>query len=310
MTYEFRPPVRQAAPLLIGISGPSGGGKTYSALRVARGLANNQPFAILDTENGRALHYAEAFPEMRHAHLHEPFSPDRYTEAIAEADEQGFPVIVIDSASHIWEGTGGVLEMQAAEFERMGGREGARMASWIAPKQAHKAFVRRLLQLRAHVVLCTRAEDKVELVKVDGKTEVRAKETLTSILGWIPICERRLPFELTASVLVTPDAPGVPKPIKLQQQHKPFVPLDRPLDESVGSALREWAAGAAVGAHSPSSEPGLTAEQLKKLLDETPTASEHLKEVANRLFPDATGTKSLTDQQRGLLWKELTVVAV
>ena len=37
-----------------------------------------------------------------------------------------------------------------------------------------------------------RAEDKVEMVKVNGKTEVRAKETLTSILGWIPWVLRRL----------------------------------------------------------------------------------------------------------------------
>jgi hypothetical protein len=243
VSFEFREPVRQSAPLLLGIAGPSGGGKTYSALRVARGLADNKPFAIIDTENGRALHYTDFFPEMRHAHLRAPFSPAAYADAIQAADEQGFPVIVVDSASHEWEGDGGVLKMQEAEFERMGGKESARMASWIAPKSAHKDLVRKLLQVKAHVILCIRAEDKVEMVKVNGKTEVRAKESLTSILGWIPICERRLPFELTISLLVTPDAPGVPKPVKLQEQHKPFVPLDKPLSEETGKALAAWAAG-------------------------------------------------------------------
>lgn len=245
MSIEFRPAVREAAPLLIGIAGPSGGGKTYSALRLARGLANGEPFALVDTENGRALHYADDFPEMRHAHLRAPFSPAAYAEAIEAADNQEFPVIVVDSASHEWEGDGGVLKMQEAEFERMGSKETARMASWIAPKSAHKELVRKLLQTKAHVILCMRAEDKVEMVKVNGRTEVRAKETLTSILGWIPICERRLPFELTISVLVTPDAPGVPKPVKLMEQHRPLVPLDRPLTEQVGRDLAVWASGSA-----------------------------------------------------------------
>jgi hypothetical protein len=238
MTVEYRPPKRGASPLLIGLAGPSGGGKTYSALRVARGLADDKPFAVLDTENGRALHYADAFPDMRHGRLDAPFSPAAYTEAIRDADAAGFPVIVVDSSSHEWEGEGGVLEMQELEFARMGSKEGARMASWIAPKKEHKKMVRALLQVKAHVILCMRAEDKV-----NGKTEVRAKETLTSILGWIPICERRLPFELTMSLLVTPDAPGVPKPIKLQEQHKPFVPLDQPLSENTGRQLAAWAAG-------------------------------------------------------------------
>ena len=258
MTFEFRDAHREASPVLIGISGPSGGGKTFSALRLARGLATGEPFAMVDTENGRALHYADYFPEMRHAHLRAPFSPQRYAEAIVSADEQGFPVIVVDSASHEWEGDGGVLKMQEAEFARMGSNEGARMASWIAPKSAHKDLVRALLQVKAHVILNLRAEDKVEMVKVNGKTEVRAKESLTSILGWIPICERRLPFELTASFLVTPDAPGVPKVIKLQEQHRPFFPLDQPISEEGGKGLGEWAAGGRasggvpVAAHSPS----------------------------------------------------------
>jgi len=278
VSIEFRPAKREAAPVLVGIAGPSGGGKTYSALRVARGLANGEPFAMIDTENGRALHYADYFPEMQHAHLRAPFSPAAYTEALLAADAAGYPVIVIDSVSHEWEGDGGVLKMQEAEFERMGKREGARMASWIAPKSAHKDFVRALLQVKAHVLLLMRAEDKVEMVKVGDKTEVRAKQSLTSIDGWIPICERRLPFELTISFLVLPGAPGVPRPVKLQEQHRAFVPLDSPLSEDTGKALAAWAAGGAatsvpVGAaplvpDSPpveSGEPPVTSAQAKKL---------------------------------------------
>lgn len=293
MSIEFRPAKREAAPLLIGISGPSGGGKTYSALRLARGLANGEPFAMIDTENGRALHYADFFTEMRHAHLRAPFTPAAYTEAIKSADEQGFPVIVVDSMSHEWEGTGGVLKMQEAEFERLGNREAARMVSWIAPKTAHKGMVRELLQVKAHVILAMRAEDKIEMV--DGKP--RAKETLTSILGWIPICERRLPFELTLSFLVTPDAPGVPKPIKLQEQHKPFVPTDAPLTEDVGRALAEWAGGGAAA-----DAGGLSMRELRTKITAAGIAAETVADVGRRLFPDRGNASELTDVERAAVW--------
>lgn len=246
MTFEFREPRREDAPLLIGISGGSGSGKTYSACLVARGLAGGDPFALIDTENGRALHYSDAFPDMRHTHLREPYSPARYAEAIQAADAAGFPVIVVDSGSHEYDGEGGVLRMQEAEFKRLGERDAVKMLSWVKPKTAHKAFVRQLLQTKAHVILCMRAEDKIEVVDDPanpGKKKVIAKPSLIGADGWIPIMEKRLPFEMTLHLLLTPGAPGVPRPIKLQEQHKPFVPLDTPLSEQVGKALAQWAAG-------------------------------------------------------------------
>jgi hypothetical protein len=242
---EFREPKRENAPLLIGLAGGTGSGKTYSALRLARGLANGQPFAVIDTENGRALHYTDFFPDMRHGHLKAPFSPAAYTEAVKAADAQGFPVIVVDSGSHIWEGVGGVLEMQTAAHARLGNRESTKMLSWVEPKQAHRKFVNHLLQVKAHVILCLRAEDKIEMVKVDGETVVRPKQTLkgAGLNGWVPICEKRLPFELTLSFLLTSERPGFPQPIKLEEQHKPFFPLDQQVGEETGRALAAWAAG-------------------------------------------------------------------
>ena len=117
------------------------------------------------------------------------------------------------------------------------------MASWIKPKMSHKAMVQKLLQLKAHVILCFRAESKIEMVKEGGKMVVRPKESLTGLDGWIPICEKNLPYELTASFLLTADKPGVPKPIKLQVQHKEFFPLDKPVTEDAGRLIGEWAKG-------------------------------------------------------------------
>jgi len=249
-SFEFRPPVRSGAPLLIGLAGGSGSGKTFGSLRLARGLAGGEPFAFIDTENGRALHYADYFPDMRHALLGAPFTPGRYMQAILDADKAGFPVIVVDSASHEWEGEGGILDMQTAEFQRLGGRDSVKMLSWAAPKQEHKRFVRALLQTKAHVILCFRAEDKIEMVKnAAGRTEVVAKQSLTGHDGWIPICEKRLPFEMTLSLLFTADKKGVPQVIKLEGHHEPFVPLDQQLGEETGKALATWAAGAGTPAN-------------------------------------------------------------
>lgn len=242
MSLEFKDAKRENVPLLILIAGGTGAGKTESALRIATGLAAGKPFAVIDTERGRALHKADDYT-FQHAEIEEPFSPERYAEAIKDADGAGYPVIVVDSGSHEYEGIGGVLDLQRQEYERMGSRESARMASWIAPKTRHKAFVQQLLRTRAHVILCLRAEDKIEIVKEGDRTVVRPKASLIGAQGWIPICEKRLPFEATISLLVTADAPGVPKPIKLERRHADLIPLDRPLDENVGTALAEWARG-------------------------------------------------------------------
>jgi hypothetical protein len=242
MSFTFRPAARENVSLLVGVAGASGSGKTYSAMLLARGMSGGKPFAVIDTEAGRAKHYADQF-KFDHGDLKSPFAPARYAEAIAAADAAGYPVIVVDSASHEHAGEGGLLDMQEAELARMGGGDNAKMASWIKPKGEHKRMVQKLLQVRAHIVLCFRAESKIEIVKEGGRTVVRPKQTLVSLDGWIPICEKSLPFELMASFLLTPDRPGIPKPIKLQEQHRAFFPLDKPITEESGARLAEWARG-------------------------------------------------------------------
>jgi hypothetical protein len=242
VSFTFKPAKREDVGLLIGLNGGTGSGKTYTGMRLASGIAAGRPFAVIDTEAGRAKHYADAF-RFDHGDLKPPFRPDAYAEAIAAADAAGYPVIVVDSASHEWAGDGGILDWQEEEFQRMGARDAVKIASWIAPKIAHKKFVQRLLQVRAHLILCFRAEPKIEVAKENGKTVIREKETLTGYRGWVPISEKNLPFELTASFMFLADKPGVPLPIKLPEQLKPFIPLDKPITEESGAALAEWARG-------------------------------------------------------------------
>lgn len=243
MTVKFTPAVRENVGLWVNMVGGTGSGKTFSALRLASGIAKGEPFAFIDTENRRGLHYADQF-NFHHAELTAPFRPESFAEAVEAADKAGYPVIVIDSASLVWSGDGGVLDWQEDELQRLGGGNNVKMLSWAKPKRAHKKFVQKLLQVKAHVILCLRAEEKIEMVKgANGQMQIVPKVSLTGLDGWVPISEKNLPFEATCSFLLVADKPGVPHPIKLQEQHKALFPLDKPITEESGKALAKWAAG-------------------------------------------------------------------
>lgn len=277
----FARAVRENVPLIIGLAGPSGSGKTYSAMRLAAGIAQGKPFAVIDTEAGRAKHYAEKFV-FDHADLRPPFRPMAYAEAIHAAQQAGYPVIVVDSFSHEHAGEGGLLDWHEEELDRMtrgnaDKRDNCNMAAWIKPKMEHKAMVTRLLQLRAHVILCFRAEQKIEMKRVDGRMQIVPKEIASGFSDWIPICEKNLLYELTASFLLTPDKPGFPKPIKLQEQMRAFVNLSAPLDEQAGQKMAAWALGGAPVKRQEIQEPARQ-QAYKSDSEQSATGTDHTSE--------------------------------
>lgn len=257
MSFTFRPAKRELIRLLIGISGGTGSGKSWSGMELATGLSGGKRFAVLDTENGRARLYADHF-DFDVADLEGPFTPGRYLEGIRDAVKAGYSTVVIDQFSHEWEGDGGILDAHEAILDDMAGndwkkREGCNMVAWARAKAPHKAMMQELIQMKAHIVICLRADDKIEMAKEDGKTVIRPKQTLIGKDGWVPICEKRFPFELTLSFLMKADNPGVPKPIKnLAPEFKSFFPLDKPLTRQSGILLAEWASGMVAADAAPS----------------------------------------------------------
>lgn len=240
MSFKFTPATRENVGAIIGLAGPSGSGKTYSALELATGIAGDRPFAFIDTEARRALHYADRF-KFDHGDLRPPFRPESYWEAIKAADDAGYPVIVVDSMSHEHAGEGGLLDWHEELLEKMAGddwkrREACNIRAWVKPKMEHKRMVQRLLQVRSHLILCFRAEEKVKMVKEKGKTKIVDA-------GWQPICEKNLPYELTLSLLFDPERPGRPIPLKLQEQHRSLFPLDKCVGREAGQRIAEWAKG-------------------------------------------------------------------
>lgn len=171
MSLEIKPATRQGVKALVGIYGKSGGGKTLTALFLARGLAGPKGrVTLIDTESGRGSIFADIVPEgYQVIELDAPFSAQAYTDAI-ELAEKNSDAVVVDSMSHEWSGEGGVLDQQEAELDRMAGdnwgkREACKMAAWIKPKQAHKKFIMRLLRLRCPLICCLRGEEKTHIAK-------------------------------------------------------------------------------------------------------------------------------------------------
>jgi hypothetical protein len=103
--FDIVPAVREAAPLLLGLTGHSGSGKTFSALRLATGIARVVPggIVLIDTENRRARHYASEF-NVSHIDFSPPFGSLDYLDALNAAAATRPAVIVVDSMSHEHDG--------------------------------------------------------------------------------------------------------------------------------------------------------------------------------------------------------------
>lgn len=189
---------REGARLVIGLAGISGSGKTRTALELAFGMANFDASKIgfLDTENRRGSLYADCLKnekgevqEFYIADLEPPFTPARYAEAVRQFADFGVEILVIDSTSHEYEGTGGVLEMR----EPLPGKKGKRDNF---AKAEHKKFMNTMLQSNVHVICCTRAREKTLVQVGEGGKTIYVPQ------GIQPICEKGFMFEMTASVMM------------------------------------------------------------------------------------------------------------
>ena len=233
MSFKYKKAVRENTSLLLALAGASGSGKTYSAMLLASGICGDEPFKVIDTEASRALHYADQF-DFEHEDMRPPFTPEKYIQAVDDAENRGFKAIIIDSMSHEFDGEGGLMDM--AENS---GKKGP--GAWLVPKKRHKKMMNRFLQARTHLIFCLRADEKIDMSQRDD----RGKIIVTS-QGWVPIQEKRFMFEMTASFTMNPKTPGVIDlglPHKIQDQHRMcFVPGQHVTKEA-GTELAKWALG-------------------------------------------------------------------
>lgn len=225
---NIRPVNREVAKIIIGLASVSGGGKTFTALQLAKGLAGGDPKKIgfLCTESGRGALYDTIFSEpYMYAQLDAPYSPRRYSDALIEYSQSGPSVIIVDSTSHEWEGSGGCDEIAQAAL-----LNGKKMADWITAKREHHRFMRTLLAIPCHLILCFRAREKT-----DFKSDPRQPKSL----GVLPICEKNVFYEMTASFMLE-DGGKKRTPLKETPSFFKFLDGDGYLTEDHGARMLAW----------------------------------------------------------------------
>ena len=156
---------RHQVKLRLGLSGASGFGKSYSALLLAYGITNDwSKIAIIDTENNSASLYSH-LGNYNVLTLNEPYSPERYIEAINTCEKASMEVIIIDSITHEWSGKGGCLQIH----EDLGGT----FQMWAKVTPRHQAFIDAILGSKSHIITTVRRKMDYSLdITSNGKTKV------------------------------------------------------------------------------------------------------------------------------------------
>lgn len=225
--FELRKAERRKAKLRVGVSAPSGAGKTYSALLLARGMASEwEKIALIDTENGSGELYSH-LGEYNVITLTAPFSPERYIEAVQACEQAGMEVIVIDSTSHEWDGEGGCLQIN--EKLAQAKYKGNTWSAWSETTPRHQRFLEAIVMSSCHVI--TTARNKVETVMTEDK---RVKK-----VGTKEIQREGFEYELTVNFNIDRDthaATASKDRTELFTDKDPFV-----ITEETGKTLKEWA---------------------------------------------------------------------
>lgn len=169
----FQPAVREQLKARLAIDGPTGSGKTWTALQAARiitGPTGN--IGVIDTENRSAAYYtlAPGAPEPERVNFWDPpymfghlpatvpYNPVSLADLIRAAAEELGPegVLVIDSLTHYWNGEGGTLDIvENAGRKEMGGN---RFAGWKEGTPAQRHLLDTIVHASCHIIVTMRSK--------------------------------------------------------------------------------------------------------------------------------------------------------
>lgn len=294
--FQAQPATRSEEPLLLGMIGPPGGGKTLSALKLAKGIQSVRggDIIVIDTEGGRSRKYNDMIP-FKIVELASGRSGD-FLEAIRAQLPLNPAAIIVDSMSDEHEA---YLEWHDEMVPKMGNNE---WAAWAKPKAARKQLISGILKIKVPLIFTFRAREKTKQDVVNGK------KVVTNI-GWQPVAPLEIVHTLDLTCILPPRADGVPVwksdkigedfIIKLPNYLAPFIQAGKALDETMGAAFARWAKGdssspARSGA-APSVAPSADSQPQQDGAAEVPSAAEYHAQwrqyMSNATRPDQLGTR-------------------
>lgn len=184
----LRKATRKKAKIRLGLSAISGGGKTYSSLLIAKGMANGDlsKVAIIDTENGSGDLYAN-LGDYNVFTLEAPYEPERYIKAIKECENAGMEVIIIDSITHEWDGKGGILDISNS-------MSGNSYTNWAKLTPRHQSFIDAILQSKCHIITTVRRKQDYEMTTNSNGKLVPQK------IGLKEVTREGFEYELTVNL--------------------------------------------------------------------------------------------------------------
>lgn len=259
----FRKATRAGTKSLIGLFGGSGGGKTYSALLLARGLVGDDGNVLMgDTESRRGEMYVgqEGIGEYEVQPIEAPYSSAKYIELIQDASQiardSGKPTaLIIDSMSHEWEGLGGVVNAAETISEARAKKKNydwngsVSFGDWKQPKADHKRMVLAMLGAPIHVIVCLRGQyksrqiERKDFEKFNIPSSTYGNSVVVRDEFQSPIQDAGFIYEMTISVELRPTSAGLPFPQKCPAMLHSAFPQGKKIDNATGAAIAAWCDG-------------------------------------------------------------------
>lgn len=234
MSFEIRKASKVNRKLRLGLFGQSGGGKTYSALRVSMGMLGSlDKVCVIDTEQGSSELYLEKFPGFSVGLIGAPYYPGKYRSAIDSAVEAGFELIIIDSVSHAWDGEGGALEINQKYADTK--CNGNTFTAWKYTTPLYRKFIESIINSPVHMIVTGRK--KTDYVM---DTNSRGKQAPRKV-GLKDITREGLDYEMTVSFDISQNHMACPT----KDRTGLFMigeddPIPAVLDEETGKTLAKW----------------------------------------------------------------------
>jgi len=222
-TVFFKPAQRKNAKLRLAVSGPTGAGKTYGALMLAKGIGGR--IAVADTENSSAELY-EDIVAFEHANLQPPYTPEKFIDAIKAAEAAGFDTLILDSITHEWSGVGGCLEI----VDKLGSTtfRGNTWGAWSEVTPRHRKFIDAMLQSSINIIVTLRSKMETVQTNNGGKKKVEK-------VGMKAEQREGIEYEFTTVLDLTHENLAVATKDRTRLFIEP-----RPLTEADGIALKRW----------------------------------------------------------------------